>query len=366
MKRYIFGAKATAAGLFKAIAIQKSERIDGFLVSKKEGNPEKIWGCPVLLLEEVALTLSKMEKMEALVYVAVPELIHEDIKNLLEEKGFFNLEMLDSKKEACIMEQYYEQEGRFLSIHSLPMVQENVILDKPKLTVYAASYYKDTPLEHPPILSDYVKKLYLGCEKARGNGADIYEQADFYDDEGDNISAKNANRCEMTAHYWIWKNRLETDDEYVGVYHYRRMLDINDDDLRRIKANDVDVVLPYPMIHYPDSQIHHTWYVPEDDWNTMRRVLGELQPEYEKQFDNIFAQPYFYNYNMLIAKKEVFADYCGWIYPILERIETVSKPKGADRQDRYTAYLSESLMTLYFMVRQKDFKIYHTGRLLFT
>ena len=175
----------------------------------------------------------------------------------------------------------------------------------------------------------------------------------------------------MTAHYWVWKNRLDgaTDgstDAYVGICHYRRTLDLSEDDLKKIKANDVDVVLPYPMIHYPNAAIQHTWYVPEKDWELMRCVVEELQPEYGEYFDKVFNAPEFYNYNMMLAKKSVFADYCAWLYPILDRIEELSEPKGADRHDRYTAYLSESLETLYFLANLNKLKIYHTGRLLYT
>ena len=98
----------------------------------------------------------------------------------------------------------------------------------------------------------------------------------------------------------------------------------------------------------------------------LRRALRELYPDYGARFDEIFSQPYFYNYNILLAKKWLFADFCAWLFPILDRTEALSEPKGRDRGDRYTAYMSESLTTLYFIYHEKDLRIAHTGRLLFT
>ncbi len=183
----------------------------------------------------------------------------------------------DAEQNLHIMGRYFQKEGRFLSVHFLAGPgrggEADTQADLPRLTVYAASFYKDKPLANPPQMPSYVKKLYLGCEGAARDGIEVSGQASFYDNTGDNISAKNPNRCEMTAHYWVWKNRLHTEDEYVGICHYRRTLD---------------------------------------------------------------------------------------------RIEEFSKPKGADRRDRYTAYMSESLETLYFMTNREKLKIYHTGRILYT
>lgn len=362
---YIFGAKATAAGLYKALSLLEPEKsIEAFLVSDTVGNVSEIWGVPVKEISSVATALSEDEKKDTLVYAAVPELVHVEIRELLEGYGFTNLILLDSRLEADLMGRYFETEGKFKSVHGLGTGADAHI---PNFTIYAASFYKDKPLNNPPILPGYIKKLYLGCAGSKDAGVDISNQADFYDNTGDNISSLNPNRCEMTAHYWVWKNRLEgSTDDYVGICHYRRILDLSDEELMKMTANDVDVVLPYPMIHYPNAAIQHTWYVPEKDWKLTRIVVNDLYPKYGKKFDEVFNAPEFYNYNMLVARKDVFADYCAWLYPILDRIEELSEPKGKDRRDRYTAYLSESLETLYFMANLKNLKIYHTGRLLFT
>lgn len=42
------------------------------------------------------------------------------------------------------------------------------------------------------------------------------------DNEGDNISYKNKNYCELTAIYWAWKNLKLDKYDYIGLCHYRR------------------------------------------------------------------------------------------------------------------------------------------------
>ena len=55
------------------------------------------------------------------------------------------------------------------------------------------------------------------------------------DDTGDNISKLNSTINEMSVLYWAWKNydKLGYPD-YIGLYHYRRKLDIKESKLQDI------------------------------------------------------------------------------------------------------------------------------------
>lgn len=129
----------------------------------------------------------------------------------------------------------------------------------------------------------------------------------------------------------------------------------------RLADNEIDVVLPFPMPYEPDIEEHHKRYLADEDWNALLAALGELQPEYASAFPAILKQQYFYNYNIILAKKNVLAKYCRWLFPILERVEQLSKPRGWERQDRYIGYMGETLETLYFMLNKDELNIAHTG-----
>ena len=63
---------------------------------------------------------------------------------------------------------------------------------------------------------------------------------------------------------------------------------------------------------------------------------------------------------MILGKKSVLRDYCEWLFPILERVEERSVPKGSERADRYIGYMGETLETLYFMKNRDCLNIVHT------
>ena len=354
----VYGAKSIALGVCKAIRLLYPEYSPScFLVSSLQNNPSVLDDLAVRELEEFSKSLSMEEKEDIHVLIATPEDIHPEIVVALGRHGLNHYTCIDSRTEAKLMEQYFVREQIFPSMRLLRSGTKAA-----SLQVFMAKFYKDKQLKNKYIIRDWIYPLQVG--------ADLTKQrvAEYTDNVGDNISCKNVNYCELTALYWMWKNKISVDDgiEYYGLFHYRRLLDITDEDIFRLKENDIDVVLPYPTIHEPDITEHHKRYIKETDWQAMLQALKELQPAYATAFDEIFAQPYLYNYNMLLAKREVLEAYCAWLFPILERTEELSIPRGSERADRYIGYLGENLLTLYFMYHKDNLKIVYTGRIMLT
>ncbi|MGN0376894.1 MAG: DUF4422 domain-containing protein [Suilimivivens sp.] len=342
----IYGAGMVAVSVYYALkTLYPSCNVISFIVSRQKGNPAEINGIPVVIFAD-------FERTDVTILVATPENLHAEIQTELKQRQLQDTICIDSKTEAALMEHYYQKTDVFQTLRAFSGGDK-----RPEIAVYASCFYKDKPLKNSYHLPDWVEPIQAGAALT-----DIRVAA-LRDDEGDNISAKNVNYSELSAMYWIGKH---ADSDYLGLFHYRRILDVTEEDLYRISENDIDVILPYPTIHYPNIYEHHKRYLKEQDWQAMLQALSECAPSYAEKLPAIFEGQYFYNYNMLIAKRQVFRDYCNWLFPILKRTEELSVPKGNQRADRYIGYLGENLTTLYFMIHKDDLKIAHTGRLMLT
>ncbi len=357
MKLVVFGAQGYALGTYEALkTLYPKSDVLFFLVSKLEKNASVLDGIPVREIASVSLELTQEEIKSMHVIIATPENIQPEIEETLENYGFKNHIRLTSERWGEMMKLFHAKYGQFMPLTSLP-----VGCSLPFVRIFMAKSHKDRPLKNVPILPDYIYPVQVGAANT-----DI-KIADYADNRGDNISEKNVNYSELTGLYWMWKNKLSArgvlegdEGQYYGLAQYRRMLVFSDDDLLRLKSNDVDVVLPYPMPYEPNIHAHHERYLKDVDWNALLEALRELQPEYADAFEDVLNQRYLYNYNVILAKKSVLRDYCEWLFPILQRVEELSEPKGCDRADRYIGYMGETLETLYFMKNADRLNIVHT------
>ena len=202
------------------------------------------------------------------------------------------------------------------------------------------------------------------------------------DDEGENISDRNPRYCELTAQYWAWKN---VDADYYGFCHYRRYFDFSDtphkenpygeimDDYIDAKAakeyglddtNIERVVRQYDVITTPFGDLteiideHGTpralWeaapLLHDDDLLRCYRILCKMYPDYKEDADAFFKGNKACFCNMFIMKKEIFFDYCSWMFPILEEFDRNTDYSTYSKEAlRTPGHLSERLLNIYLM-----------------
>lgn len=143
------------------------------------------------------------------------------------------------------------------------------------------------------------------------------------DDAGENISAKNANWCELTGLYWAWKN-LESDA--VGLVHYRRHFKgphgIATGAEIAALLEKTDVILPRKRNYFIEttrSQYVHAHHA--EDLDVTRAILEKRHPEYVKAFDAAMASTKGHRFNMFVMKRPQFDAYCTWLFDVLFELE---------------------------------------------
>lgn len=354
---YVFGARSVAVGFIRASRECCDDvRIRGCVVSSLEENPSEIEGLEVVELKEFSRRFADEEKHAIRVVVATPIYAQGEICDTLRIFGFDNVMCLDPVTEAELMHRYYRKKDVFASVKDVDQMADHPV----EATVLTVRNIADKRLRIHYEKNVWEKDIQVGAALT-----DI-RLCELNDMTGDNISEKNPQYYGLTALYWMWKNMVtgEKHDEYFGICQYRRVLDIDEADLKRIASAGVDVILPYPMIHVPDIGEHHARYTSKEEWELLLEAVNETAPEYTDSYQKIFSGQYFYNYCIFLAKGTVVDELCSWMFPILSRFEELCRTEGVALHDRHISYLGESLMTWFFMRNADRLKIMHSGRML--
>lgn len=195
------------------------------------------------------------------------------------------------------------------------------------------------------------------------------------DDSGENISRKNGRYNEMTVIYWAWKNYAQLGNpEYIGFMHYRRhfifgkwkkpkggewlfhtactgdalkeFTGMNEENILAQIGNN-DILYPYYPLginvykHYKNSPYHKI-----EDMELVLSIIEEKFPEY-----STFAQDYVNGKgqifcNMFVMRKEIFFEYCQWIFAVLEEYDKRRDYSALSREEA-RFFISERLTGIF-------------------
>lgn len=200
------------------------------------------------------------------------------------------------------------------------------------------------------------------------------------DNTGDNISCKNPYYCELTAQYWAWKN---CNADYIGFMHYRRHLSFDDtvaykeniyglvdsailnaDYVNKFKldsehiskmVSQYDIVTVKPWnVTQAGSKNNYDHYASSDkklyikDYDEALKILRAKYPEFEEDICNYNKSQIGYYTNIFIMKKDIFSQYCAWLFDILFELEKrIDISKYNNEEARVFGYISEWLFGIY-------------------
>lgn len=228
-------------------------------------------------------------------------------------------------------------------------------MEEKKARIYVASSVLDKPLQDKYSFIKEETVLQVGAVLTRER---ILPKA-ATDCEGENISDKNKQFCELTGLYWIWKNACE---DYVGLVHYRRHFLLPDNWLERMVANRVDVILPVPLYVAPSIAENYMERHIASDWEYLMEYFRTKLPEEYEAANQFFSGNLYSPCNMLIARKEVLAQLCEWMFPILFAVAEHGGEKKDPYLNRYPGFISERLITYFFESHKENYRLVYANK----
>ena len=131
-------------------------------------------------------------------------------------------------------------------------------------------------------------------------------------------------------------------------------------------TDDVDAIMPLPYICYPNEMVQFLRFTTEDVKDALFKTLEALHPEEFEGYKAILYGKYQYTYDLVVAKKQVFDDYCSWFFEITKFMEeNYATEVPALVETRAFSYVAEVLTNLYFMYHQKDLRIRHVEKAIY-
>lgn len=220
------------------------------------------------------------------------------------------------------------------------------------------------------------------------------------DDTGINISNKRMSFNELTVLYWAWKNK-KLDKDYYGLCHYRRYLafseyansasfskDERNNGCVSVKFLDTEIAKQYGLddesiqqgcsgydaifvkpIDLSDFGITSNYmamhnaekYHKMEDVDKAIEIVSNKYPYMKSAVDHyMFNYNYSYLYNCFIMKRDIFNNFCTWLFDILFELEKhLNTQRYSISQYRTPGTIAERLLGIYilYLKQQKNINI---------
>ena len=225
--------------------------------------------------------------------------------------------------------------------------------EQKRLKLYIVSCHADKPLAEEPRKSVFDCPIQAGAALTDKRTCEINDMTDC----ADSISDRNSRYSEATAMFWIYRH-LNT--PYIGIEHYRRRLDLSDDEYMRFMDCGIDIITTTPMnlIHSQDTdrymsirehyRLTHYAY----DWDLFMDILKRHNvDDYYlalEEFDKSSIHPC----NINVFRSDLYREFGDWAFPICDEFYRLSPEKTDVFFFCFVGYIMERLSHL-FVIKMK-------------
>ena len=171
-----------------------------------------------------------------------------------------------------------------------------------ELNIYVCCHkdYEDVGINNP------VYKLISDKNIKNNTALDFIKSDGFLD---------NRMWSEMTQIYYIWKHP-ELQADWIGLSHYRRYFEFMNDIPELTKPVIAKHILN-PYNNYAQYDVCHN----STDLLLTLNIIGKKKPEYYGAFIAMMDSHKYFPYNMFILPKDLFNEYCEFVFEILEEFD---------------------------------------------
>ena len=213
------------------------------------------------------------------------------------------------------------------------------------------------------------------CNWIQPLGVGGYSDIGFINDNtGVNISEKNPQYSELTGQYWMWKN---TQEDYVGLCHYRRMFNFLQDDYRDqgTPVQSSPTIIPYLTSSTQRERIDHILgvydaiitkdydlgmpistqylaYCENMPWHLFKQILSLKYPNAGDALNYFDVQVYAPMCCMFVMRRDLFNAYCNDLFQVMDLCHKHFGAPFSPWNNRYPAFIGERFYGFWFHINR--------------